>query len=84
MNKLKILLYLSAVLLIVIPILIVFISDIPFSSTFSNTVISTSIVLVILGILITVFQKSKENKIIVGEIGAIIGLSIVLIISLIQ
>lgn len=83
MGKLKVFLYLSAALLIVIPTLIVFMSDLPFSSTFSSTVISIAIILMNLGILLTVFQKRKENKNIAGEIGAIIGLSIVLIIHFI-
>ncbi len=70
--------YLSAVLLIVIPTIIVLVSDVTFTATFSSTVIVISIVLVILGKLITVFQKRKENKSFAVDIGALIGLSIVI------
>ncbi|MFC0561520.1 histidine kinase [Halalkalibacter alkalisediminis] len=83
MDKFKLFLYLSAVLLIVIPTIIVFMSDVTFTAAFSSTVIITSIVLVILGKLITVFQKRKENKSFAIDIGAIVGLSIVITLKLI-
>lgn len=82
-GKLKLLLYLSAILLIVIPIAIVLMSDVPFSSTFSHTIISTAIILLILGKMITLFEKKKENKSFAPDTGIIIGLSVVLILNFI-
>ncbi|KGA95943.1 histidine kinase [Alkalihalobacillus alcalophilus ATCC 27647 = CGMCC 1.3604] len=82
MDKLKWFLYFSAVLLVGIPISIALMSDTTFSSTFSQIVISTATFLVILGKFITVFQKRKENKRFAGDIGAIIGLFIVIIFTL--
>jgi predicted tellurium resistance membrane protein TerC len=80
MEKLKWLFYLIAFMLISIPTSIVLMDDdVTFSSTFSNTVISTAIVLVILGKLINVYKKRKENKSFVSDIGIIIGITIVLI-----
>jgi uncharacterized integral membrane protein len=77
MNKLKWFLYFSAVLLILIPILIVAMSDVSFNSTFSNTVISIALISVILGKTITILQKRKENKSSASDIGAVIGLCII-------
>ncbi|MGD6834843.1 histidine kinase [Sutcliffiella halmapala] len=83
MEKLRGLLYLSAVLLVGIPTLIVIASDDSFSSTFSNILISIAIVNVMLAKLVTVFEKRKENRRFSVDIGTIIGLSIVLIIRFI-
>ncbi|WP_068676694.1 histidine kinase [Oceanobacillus sp. Castelsardo] len=83
MSKWSYFLYLTAVLSIVIPILTVLMTDVPFSSIFSHTVLSIAIILVIIGKLITIFQKRKEIKSFVPDVGVVIGLFIVLIISLI-
>lgn len=80
MEKWKWCLYLTALLLIGIPITIVLLSDaITFSSSFSNTVTSTAIILFIFGKMITVHKKRKENKSYASDIGIIIGISIVLV-----
>ncbi|OLO26761.1 histidine kinase [Alkalihalophilus pseudofirmus] len=84
MNKLKWFLYLSGALLIVIPTSVVLMSeDVIFSATLSNTVISSAIILVILGKMITILEKRKVNKSFVPDIGAVIGLFIVLVFRLI-
>ncbi|MHA6252955.1 histidine kinase [Oceanobacillus sp. CAU 1775] len=83
MEKVKWILFSSAALLITIPILIVIITDQPFSSTFSNTALFSALSLIILGKLITVIQKKKVNKIYATDIGMIIGLFIVLLIRVI-
>lgn len=83
MDKWKLFLYLSAILLIVIPISIVLMTDVPFHSIFSHTVLNAAIILVILGKMITIFEKRKESKSYAPDLGAIIGLSIVLIIGFI-
>ncbi|HLR74443.1 MAG TPA: histidine kinase [Virgibacillus sp.] len=75
-------LYVSAVLIIIIPIVIVLMSDVTFSPTLSHTMISTSIVLLLLGKMITVFEKKSKNKSYALDVGALIGLVIVLIINL--
>ncbi|WP_047985764.1 hypothetical protein [Ornithinibacillus californiensis] len=79
MNKLKLILYVSAVLLIAIPTLIVFISDASFSSTTSNTIITISIVFIVLGKVINIVEKKKENNRIAIDIGVIVGLAIVIL-----
>ncbi|WP_239094247.1 histidine kinase [Bacillus sp. B15-48] len=53
--------------------------DVTFSSTFSHSIISTAFVLVILGKMITVQEKRKDNKRFASDIGIMIGLSIVLV-----
>jgi hypothetical protein len=84
MDKLKWFLYLSASLLIVIPTSVVLMSDdVTFSSTFSNIIISTAIILFILGKMITISEKRKGNKSFAPDIGAVIGLFIVLVFRLI-
>jgi uncharacterized membrane protein len=79
MNKLKLILYVSAVLIIATPTLIVFISDTTFSSTTSNTVITISIVFIVLGKIINIIEKKKENNRIAIDIGVIVGLAIVIL-----
>ncbi|MGD6779936.1 histidine kinase [Sutcliffiella horikoshii] len=83
MGKVKWFLYTVAGLLIVIPTMYVFIADTYFSSVTSNILISIAILLVILGKFISVFEKKKENSRYAVDIGAIIGLAIVLIIGFI-
>ncbi|WP_404461161.1 histidine kinase [Sutcliffiella horikoshii] len=81
MEKVKWFMYTVAGLLIVIPTMYVFIFDIGFSSLTSNILISIAILLVILGKLISVIEKKKENRSYAVDFGAIIGLSIVLILG---
>ncbi|WP_404469779.1 histidine kinase [Sutcliffiella horikoshii] len=81
MEKVKWFMYTVAGLLIVIPTMYVFIFDTGFSSLTSNILISIAILLVILGKLISVIEKKKENRNYAVDIGAIIGLSIVLILG---
>ncbi|UAL48205.1 histidine kinase [Sutcliffiella horikoshii] len=81
MEKVKWFMYTVAGLLIVIPTMYVFIFDTGFSSLTSNILISIAILLVILGKLISVIEKKKENRSYAVDIGAIIGLSIVLILG---
>ncbi|WP_226683188.1 histidine kinase [Sutcliffiella horikoshii] len=83
MAKVKWLMYTAAGLLIAIPTMYVIISDISFSSVTSNILISIAILLVILGKFISVVDKKKEKKRYAVDMGAIIGLSIVLIIRFI-
>ncbi|MCK0470543.1 histidine kinase [Halalkalibacter sp. APA_J-10(15)] len=84
MNKWKWVLYVSAALFIIIPISVVLISDhSTFSSAFSHTVISIAILLVILGKVVTILEKRKGNRSFVPDVGAVIGLSMVLVFSLI-
>ncbi|WP_416150020.1 histidine kinase [Salipaludibacillus sp. HK11] len=62
--------------MVLIPMLIVMMTDDPNSSVFSNIVVNTLIILVILGKMITVLEKRKGNKRYAPDIGAVIGLSI--------
>lgn len=80
MSKLRPFLYISALLLILIPTSIVLIADVSFNSLFSYIVISISLILVMMGKTITVFEKRKEGKKTSTDMGAIIGLTIVLLI----
>lgn len=84
MEKVKWFMYTVAGLLIVIPTMYVIISDTSFSSVTSNVLIFLAIMLVILGKLITLLDKKKENRSYAIDMGAIIGLSIVLIIRFIN
>ncbi|WP_026909111.1 hypothetical protein [Paucisalibacillus globulus] len=83
MNKWKLPLYIIAILLVIIPTIIVLITDIPFSSTFSRSVLSAAIILVILGKMITIIEKRKHTKSFAPDVGIVIGLSIALVLSLI-
>ncbi|WP_035341127.1 hypothetical protein [Halalkalibacter hemicellulosilyticus] len=84
MSKLKWFLYVSAALLVVIPISVALMSDhATFSAAFSHTVISIAMILVILGKVMTILEKRRENKRFEPDVGAVIGLSIVLVFSLI-
>ncbi|WP_404448565.1 histidine kinase [Sutcliffiella horikoshii] len=84
MEKVKWFMYTVAGLLIVIPTMYVIISDTSFSSVASNVLIFIAILLVILGKLISLLDKKKENRSYAVDMGAIIGLSIVLIIRFIN
>jgi len=84
LEKVKWFMYTVAGLLILIPTMYVIISDTSFSSVTSNFLIFLAILLVILGKLISLLDKKKENRSYAFDMGAIIGLSIVLIIRFIN
>lgn len=83
LEKIKWLLYLIAALLVGFPIFFAVAFDVPFSSTFSNIVLSLAIILLMIGKTITILRKNKENNTFSSDIGAVIGLFIVLIITVI-
>lgn len=83
MNKWKSFFYISALLLIVIPTMMVIVTDVPFSSMFSNSVISTSIILLIIGQSMTIDENRKQAKNVAPNIGIIIALTLVLIVRFI-
>lgn len=72
-------LYLIASLVILIPIAIVFITDNPFSSSFSKISIGIAFIFVILGKLFALLKKEKGDKSIPIDIGIIIGILIAFI-----
>lgn len=78
-NKLKLMLYITAVLMILVPISKVLITGISYNSTYSKISISMALMLVIVGKVHTVFRTvRKDNSIPKAGIGSIIGLLIVL------
>lgn len=78
-NNIRFGLYVFAALIIIIPILIVLISNKGFSSFFSEVTISVSILCIEIGLLIKTFIMKKEGKSIAKNIGGIIGLLLVMI-----
>lgn len=66
-------LYVLAALIIIIPILIVLISNKGFSPFFSKVMISASIICIEIGLLIKTFMMKKEGKSIAKNVGGIIG-----------
>ncbi|WP_407268820.1 histidine kinase [Radiobacillus sp. PE A8.2] len=84
MEKWRFALYLSALFLVVVPISIVLITDVPFDSFFSHVVLSIAIILVMLCKTITLFEKRRAKKRFSSDIGALIGLSIVLVLGFFQ
>lgn len=83
-NKLSLILYIMAALIIIIPASYVIITDIPFSSSFSKISIGVANVLVISGKLSTIFKKKKGDKSIPLDLGVIMGLLIAFIFHLIK
>ncbi len=71
--------YVLAALIIILPILIVLISNKGFSPLFSKVTISASILCIEIGLLIKTFVMKKEGKSIGKNIGGIIGLLLVTI-----
>lgn len=78
-NSISFGLYVFAALIIIIPILIVLISNKEFSPFFSKVTISASILCIEIGLLIKTFIMKKEGKSIAKNIGGIIGLLLVMI-----
>ncbi len=72
-------LYILAALIIIIPILIVLISNKGFSPLFSKVTVNASILCIEMGLLIKTFIMKKEGKSIEKNIGGIIGLLLVMI-----
>lgn len=83
-GKLNFILYLMALLIVLIPICIVFVTNVPFSATFSKISISTSLFLVITGKVLTLLKRDKGDKNIPTDIGIIIGLLIVFISNILK
>lgn len=72
-------LYLIASLIILIPVSIVLVTDVPFSSAFSKTSISVAIIFVMIGKTLTILNKKKGDKSIPVDIGILIGMLITLV-----
>ncbi|WP_461206311.1 hypothetical protein [Clostridium sp. DL1XJH146] len=68
-----------AAVIIVIPIFIVLIIDVPFNSFFSNIFIGISLVLLIIGKFIAFLKKEKGDKNRPADFGIIIALLIIFI-----
>jgi hypothetical protein len=83
--KYRLILYTMAVLIVLIPIIIVIISNNPFNSFYSEIYINTAITFVILGKILTIYKKTIENGAIPWtSTGSIIGILIVLIWSILR
>ncbi|GAA0783084.1 hypothetical protein [Hathewaya limosa] len=78
-DNLNRILYVIASLIILIPISIVLITDVPFSSFFSKIAIGIVLFFVIIGQILTLLKKKHGDKSIAVDIGIIIGILIVLI-----
>lgn len=84
MNKLIKILYLLASLVIIIPISIVIITDTAFSSSVSKMSITIAFIFLILGNILSILKKKKEDKDIKMDIGLTIGFLIALISHLLK
>jgi len=60
------------------------VTEITFSSFFSKIVISTALILIIVGKVVTIIKKGKKDKSISKDIGIIIGTLIVLVSKLLK
>lgn len=78
-SNLNCILYLIGILIIIIPIGIVFVTEITFSSFLSKILLCSSLAFIIVGKILTANKKNKGDKSIPGDIGVIIGLLIVLV-----
>ncbi|MDV4152717.1 hypothetical protein R0131_17960 [Clostridium sp. AL.422] len=78
-GKLTTILYYIAVLIIIIPVSIVLVRDITVSSTFSKIIIGTAGAFIIIGKLLVIINKKKEEKNISVDIGILTGIIIALI-----
>ncbi|MDQ0229892.1 histidine kinase [Metabacillus malikii] len=83
MNIVKWMMYSTALLIVVIPTTIALFSATSFSSSFSHTMITLAILLVIAAKLLNVVQKRQQNKTYAGDVGAVVGLLLVVIIRFI-
>jgi hypothetical protein len=78
-GHLNLILYLIASLIILIPMAIVFVTNVPFSASFSKIFTSVSFVLVIMGKFFTLLKKDKGDKSKHVDIGIIVGFLIAFI-----
>ncbi|WP_234123513.1 hypothetical protein [Clostridium hydrogenum] len=83
-GNLNLILYVIALLIVLIPISIILVTDVPFSSSFSKTSISTALGFVISGKLLALLKKNKGDKSISLDIGIILGILIVFISNLLK
>lgn len=83
-TRLSSILYIIAALLVFIPISIVLVMEITFSDIVSKILISTTLTLIILGKILTIIKKGKNDHSIPKDIGIVIGLLIVLISRLLR
>lgn len=83
-NKLSFILYVVAALLILIPISIVLVTEITFSSYFSKVTISTALACIIVGRILTLIKKDRKDKTLPIDIGIVMGLLIVLVSRLLK
>ncbi|GAA0730444.1 hypothetical protein GCM10008905_31760 [Clostridium malenominatum] len=77
-------LYIIAALLVFIPTSIVLVTEFTFSSFFSKIFLSAALTLIIVGKILTIIKKSKNDKSIPKDVGIIIGLLIVLVSKLLR
>lgn len=83
-GKLSVILYLIASLIVLIPIFIVLITDIHFSSNFSKISIGVAFVFVLIGKLLSLIRKKKGDKSIPADVGLIIGIGAAFIIHVLK
>ncbi|MFD1851503.1 histidine kinase [Oceanobacillus bengalensis] len=79
MAKLRVVFYSFAIFFILLPTSYVFITNTPIHDLYRKIMISSAILFIILGNLITIIEKQKEKKRIVGDVSIIIALFIVFI-----
>ena len=78
-GKATTILYYLAVLIIIIPLSIVLVTDTAFNSSFSKIIIGLAGFLFIIGKLLVIINKKKENKNISGDVGILTGITLALI-----
>lgn len=78
-GKVTTILYYLAVLIIIIPLSIVFVTNTAFDSFFSKIIMGLAGFLFIIGKLLVIINKKKENKNISGDAGILIGITLALI-----
>lgn len=83
-NRSSSILYIIAALLVFIPISIVLVTEITFSAIVSKIHISIALVFIILGKILTIIKKGKNDHSIPKDIGIVIGVLIVLISRLLR
>ena len=86
-SKFSSILYLIATLIIIIPISIVLVAEVRFSPMFSKMFLSTAVICIIIGKILTVLKKvkiNKKDKSIPMNVGAIIGLLIVFLTNILK
>ena len=79
MNKLSQILYIIAVVVLLILLILVSVADFTFSGFVGRSITNTAITLFLIGLILTIVQKKKEDKKISADVGIVIGISIVLV-----